>query len=385
MHRSENQGNKRLTYVVNLVSTDDTQHFVHIPNLLNELEALGWDIQLVSERGGQGVQRVAGREVRYLSINGRWSRLWPLCKLLFRNRMAGGRLVFIRISRSSGGLSGLLGRLFGWKTLFWLSDVKEDFDASRKGRKGYWSLWLLFRIIDRLVTGPETMVDYYMRTYGLDRSKLTLLYNDIDITHASPASLQDKNGSLRVLLVHHLSPARETSRYLPAILEGLRAFAAEGASVQLDIVGGGPDENHLKTIVTDFGTDVSVAFHGPVPNRKLYPFYSAASVFIMPSYREGFPRVLVEAMAHGLPIVSTDAGGSRDLFGDGQQKFVVSRDDPDGFAAALAQLLRSIDLRKSLAQENLERVPRYSTPAVARMYDEALSALLPPSKATIAQ
>ena len=139
----------------------------------------------------------------------------------------------------------------------------------------------------------------------------------------------------------------------------------------------------MKTIVRDFGQDLSVTFHGSVPNRKLDAFYSAATVFIMPSYREGFPRVVVEAMAHGLPIVSTDAGGSRDLFGDRQQEFVVDRDDPVAFAASLATLLHSAELRQALATENLERVKRYSTSAVARMYDKALGALLPQAKAVI--
>ncbi len=54
---------------------------------------------------------------------------------------------------------------------------------------------------------------------------------------------------------------------------------------------------------------------GPVPNRDLPRLYATADAVVMPSYEEGFPRVLLEAMASGTPVVTTDAGGSVDVVG----------------------------------------------------------------------
>ena len=93
MPRTEIPGSKRLTYVVNFVSAGDSQHFVHIPNLLNELEALGWDIELVSERGGAGTGMIAGRPFRYLSQTSKTKRLFNLVRTFMRMRRKGGRLV----------------------------------------------------------------------------------------------------------------------------------------------------------------------------------------------------------------------------------------------------------------------------------------------------
>ena len=139
---------KRLTYVVNYLSADNSQHWVHIPNLLAEMEKLGWEVDLVSERGGQGKAEVLGMPVTFLSKNSRWARLVPLALHLLKTRARNGGLVYVRISTSAAFLSAVLGRLLGWKTVYWLSDVVVDFNAKRLGWKGpfeFYQMWTLFR------------------------------------------------------------------------------------------------------------------------------------------------------------------------------------------------------------------------------------------------
>lgn len=366
---------KRLTYIVNLMADDDTQHFVHIPNLLAHLERLGWHIDLVSERGGDGTGAVRGRSVTYLSRGARWGRLIPLVRHLLRMRARGGRLVFVRISKSAAMISALLGRLLGWKTVFWISGTVEDFNARHggwRGRLDNMSMAVLLRLVDRLATGPETMVDYYAAAYGLPRRKVVLLYNDIDL--ASPPEFPVSVPAVpSVLMVHRLSPVRDTARYLPALLAALEA---RGQSVTLDIVGDGPDRPALERLCGKSDGNVAIRFHGAVSQRDVDGHYRRATVFIMPSYREGFPRVIIEAMARGLPIVSTDAGGTADLVGAAQKVFILPRDDVAEFARAVVRLLSSDDLRQALGQENLLFVERFATPQVARMYDRVLSGVL---------
>lgn len=370
---------KRLTYIVNLITDDDNQHFVHIPNLLLHLERLGWTIDLVSERGGRGVRTVHGRPVTYLSHGARWGRLWPLVRHLLAMRAAGGRLVFVRISTSAGFVSALLGRLLGWKTIYWLSDVKEDFNAAQggvRGRFGLSAMKLLFRLVDYLATGPEGMVDYYRAIYGLPADKIRLLYNDLSLDGIAPAEFRPAPAVLHVLLVHRLSPARETVRYLPRLIEALQQFCADGRAVVLDIVGGGPELAAVQGLAQRAVAPLQVRVHGSLPHAELDAHYRAADLFVMPSYREGFPRVIIEAMARGLALVSTDAGGTRDLVGPAQKVLVFDRDDVEGFAAAVVRLLASDAQRRTLAEENLHSVRRFATPQVARMYDRVLSEVL---------
>jgi glycosyltransferase involved in cell wall biosynthesis len=370
---------KKLTYIVNYLCGDDSQHFVHIPNLLREMEKLGWTIDLVSERGGEGQAEVLGRTVTYLSRRSRIARLVNLARTLLRMRRYGGRLVFVRISKFAALGSAVMGRIFGWKTVYWLSGAVEDYNRLKgtKGRLEFAGMWILFRLVDRLATGPETMVDYYRRLYGLPERKVLLLYNDIDIGEERPVRDGVAGGEVRVLTVHRLSPVRESRRYFPAILEALGEVAREnGLPITLDVCGDGPEREALKAIAAKSPTGVTVHFHGSIPQRKLGDFYGNATLFAMPSYREGFPRVIIEAMANGLPIVATDAGGTRDLLGPAQQSYVVDREDAPAFGAALRNLLSSPGDRQRLAKENLASVRRFSTLQVARMYARVLGGLI---------
>jgi glycosyltransferase involved in cell wall biosynthesis len=374
---SSRRPTKRLTYIVNYLSAHDVQHYVHIPNLLSEVEKLGWDVDFVSERGGQGRSQALGRPVTYLSRNARWGRLLPLVVHLLKMRLGGGRLVFVRISKSAAILSALLGRLFGWRTIYWISGTVEDFNmrGGLRARLGLAGMWCLFRLVDRLATGPETMVRYYSARYGLPERKIMLLYNDIDLVGAAPMVRRDETA--RVLLVHRLSPVRETDRYFPILLKALASYAERcGSSVVLDICGDGPERPVLERIAKSAPSTIDIRFHGAVPQRELGQYYARATIFVMPSYREGFPRVMIEAMARGLPIVATNAGGTSDLCGPAQQSYVVDREDPVTFGQAVERLLSSADDRQRLSTENLASVRRFGSPQVARMYDRALSELI---------
>lgn len=373
-----NSDRQSLVYVVNRVSQDDSQHFVHIPNLLGRLGEHGWDVRLVSERGGKGDDEIGGIPVTYLSEEGRWSRIPALLRTLVGARRQGNRLVFVRISKSAALVAGLAGRLFGWKTLYWLCGAVEDYNLREKGMRGRIEIafqWLLFRIVDHLVTGPETMNRYYRDYYGLAERKVVTLYNDVETASDGAGSAKRREeGSLRLLMVHRYSPVRETLRWFGPLLAMLQRRRTEGQEIRFDIVGGGPELDDMKRVARNY--DLDLHFHGVMPNREIDPYYDAADLFVMPSYREGFPRVAIEAMARSLPLVATDAGGTRDLFGPLQEPYCIDRDDVEGFTEATEKLIDSADLRAALARENFEQSRRFSTPAVARQYDREFRRIL---------
>jgi glycosyltransferase involved in cell wall biosynthesis len=112
----------------------------------------------------------------------------------------------------------------------------------------------------------------------------------------------------------------------------------------------------------------NVQFIGAIQNSQVIQYMQAADVFIMPSNSEGFPRVLLEAMACGLTIVAFDVGGSRDILGPKQQRFIVQRGDLEGFVSCVTELVQQPHLSPALAEENLKIVKHFSTEQVANMF-----------------
>jgi glycosyltransferase involved in cell wall biosynthesis len=115
----------------------------------------------------------------------------------------------------------------------------------------------------------------------------------------------------------------------------LRAFASLKGSTLL-IAGAGPQESELKRLAAQLGIGARVRFLGQVDDMPA--LMSAADALAMSSLVEGLPVALLEAAASGLPAVAADAGGVREILGEGEAGLVVPPNDPPALAAAMERL-----------------------------------------------
>jgi glycosyltransferase involved in cell wall biosynthesis len=86
------------------------------------------------------------------------------------------------------------------------------------------------------------------------------------------------------------------------------------------------------------------------------PAFAAARFYVLPSYREGTPRTVLEAMATGRPVITTDAPGCRETVVDGENGFLVPVKDAKALQTAMERLLADPELAERMAQKGLERV-----------------------------
>jgi len=110
----------------------------------------------------------------------------------------------------------------------------------------------------------------------------------------------------------------------------------------------------LRQIITDYGLGDAVTFLGEANTQTLLKEYAQCSVVVLSSVLETAPMVIMEAMAAGIPVVSTDAGGSRHLIKSGQTGLIVPVDDTHALAQGLRQVLgnkETMAKMSSLAQE----------------------------------
>jgi glycosyltransferase involved in cell wall biosynthesis len=130
--------------------------------------------------------------------------------------------------------------------------------------------------------------------------------------------------------------------------------------------GGGPEEAEVRQAVKDARVDDRVQILGAIPHERVWRLYAAADIFMMASYTEGFPRVLLEAMAVGLPLASTDVGGVREILPPSYHRRLANRERPLELADAIDELLSNSTAAQQLSSDGLGWVRRFDAPLVAR-------------------
>ena len=137
---------------------------------------------------------------------------------------------------------------------------------------------------------------------------------------------------------------------------------------RLVIIGGGEDEQTLKTQAEQLGVADSVDF--VPPQKEVFSAYAHAQVFAMSSRAEGFPLVLLEAMAHGLPAVSFNCTGPDVIIRHGIDGVLVKQDDVPALACALKELMQNETKRRQFSERAREVVTRFSLKHYLDKYEE---------------
>jgi glycosyltransferase involved in cell wall biosynthesis len=374
-----------ICYIVPAYTPDDASHMAHLPRFLSEV-GKACDVHVIIQRGSGQLVFPNVRSIYVQRPGNHVQRALELIQHVYRLRRQGCRKVFIRISASAAFELGVLSRLLNLQIYYWISGQGENLKPSWRGsyrQRVLFELSLMLKKINakmafRFVTGPETMVPYFKNVLHINENKIILLYNDIDIPSTeSPYDIREKElyksqlkiskGSDVILFVGRVSPLKGGHNLIPLA----EKLLIHRHNAKLLVVG---QLHHLPYVpkrAQELGL-ANVTFCGPIANRELSRYFLAADVFILPSESEGFPRVLLEAMRYGLPVVAFDVGGVRDILHPGQLPFLLPRGDIEGMVHKVTRLLADPALRSQQAELGQGRVRQYSTEAVARMFIERI-------------
>jgi glycosyltransferase involved in cell wall biosynthesis len=132
------------------------------------------------------------------------------------------------------------------------------------------------------------------------------------------------------------------------VLEALPAIRARVPGLQYVLVGEGTDRARIESRVRELGVERWVTLVGSVPDAELPDYYNLCSAFAMPSKREGFGIVYLEAMACGKPVLAGDRDGARDALLDGEIGVLVDPDDVEAFGAAAVEVLGGTHRNRSI-------------------------------------
>jgi glycosyltransferase involved in cell wall biosynthesis len=160
--------------------------------------------------------------------------------------------------------------------------------------------------------------------------------------------------------------ALRVQKGLPTLLSALEILAGQGAAPRFAIVGSGPLEDEVRAHIAEgplAATTLLLPFEG-----RVEPYLRALDAFVLPSYFEGLPLAVLEAMAAGLPVVATDVGGTPEAVVAGETGILVDVKNPEALAEAIAAIAAQPDLRTRMGAAGRARYEAEFR--VDRMVDE---------------
>jgi colanic acid/amylovoran biosynthesis glycosyltransferase len=184
------------------------------------------------------------------------------------------------------------------------------------------------------------------------------------------------SGRLEILNVGRLAPVKGQALLIDAIAR----LRDEGLDAHARIVGDGPEREALEHRIDELGLRDAVELTGPVGQDRIRELYAQADVFCLPSFREGLPFVLIEALAMELGVVATRIMGIPELVDDGESGLLVAPGRVDELADALTNLARDPERRRALGAAGRHTVERdYALSRLASEMRELFRAPPPPA------
>jgi len=220
---------------------------------------------------------------------------------------------------------------------------------------------------DAVIGVSKELTRSMQRDYFVDHERLFTVYNGVDINKFKVSA---KGGSasggqsskLKIEYREKLGIGEddkvllflgrlEKEKGVHLLLETLPEIVEGYKNVKCLIVGSGPWEDRLLSQVKSFNIENNVIFTGPVPYAETPRYYSVADIFIYPTMRvEGFPMVLAEAAASGLPVVASRIGGVPSAVGDGKTGFLIKPKDRKSLREGILKILKDPNLANKMSR-----------------------------------
>lgn len=180
----------------------------------------------------------------------------------------------------------------------------------------------------------------------------------------------------RLLTISRLNGA-DAGKGIDCVISALPEVRSRVPDVTYVVIGDGDDRQRLESLAVSHDVSDIVRFVGRVPDPELHAHLSGTDLFVLPSRKEGFGIVFLEAMAYGKPVIAGAHGGSPEVVVDGETGMLVKHHDQAGLVAAMTSLLRDAGQRQAMGDAGFRRVQSvYSYHAFHTSVTNALNEML---------
>lgn len=193
---------------------------------------------------------------------------------------------------------------------------------------------------------------YYVPGVGID----ILQFSNVKTSASKRKELNIPKDAFVIISVGELN-TNKNNKVIISALEQLK-----NSNIHYVVCGVGEEEQALRTQAYDAGLQDNVHFVGY--RNDIKELYRESDCFVMPSYREGLSRSIMEAMASGLPCVVSKIRGNVDLIEEGEGGFLCAPDDVSGFAEAINKIATDEKLRERMQEYNKEAIKNFDVSVV---------------------
>ncbi len=233
----------------------------------------------------------------------------------------------------------------------------------------------LLNAIDRVAAVSGHTARVMSAAYGVGPDRFTLFPNAVD---APPAPDRGGAGGRRVLCVTRMGEG-DADKHVDVLIRAMGRLAAAGRPASLTIVGDGALRPGLEALVGELGLRERVSFLGGVSDAARDAAYARSDVFVLPSSKEGFGIVFLEAWRQGLPVICGRRGAPVEIIEDGVDGLVADETRADDLADKIDRLLSDPDKAREIGRRGRAKVEALYLNANARRHLEALLGLDEPT------
>jgi glycosyltransferase involved in cell wall biosynthesis len=212
-----------------------------------------------------------------------------------------------------------------------------------------------------VITCCGANLEYLNRIAPSQQSKFTLIYHGVNLNDFQPVVTPGHNPVAKVPLILSVGRLVEKKGYQD-LLRALLLVKRSGGKFRCDIYGDGPLGKQLTEWIEEHGIAGEIMLRGDRTQQELISKYQKATLFILTPVqtedgdRDGIPNVLVEAMAVGLPVITTAVAGIPELVEHNMNGLLYQPHDVEGIASGIIQLLRNAEKRRQLGGEGSKKV-----------------------------
>lgn len=209
---------------------------------------------------------------------------------------------------------------------------------------------------NKIITVSNQTKELLIRNYNVKPEKINVVHNGVDPNYIDSIQINTKYKD-SIIFVGRLAP----HKHVDDLINALKSLEKEFEDINLEIIGNGIEKDNLIKLVNDLNLNNRIKFLSDLEYSEVIREIKKSNILVLPSTREGFGMVLVEANACNIPVITYKSGGVVEVVEDGRNGFLVEPRDINNLSLKIRLLLENEDLSRKMGEYGRRKVEKCFT------------------------